>query len=626
MHYKNLPILSFVSLLMMALTGCQQESNAPEATQAIQVKSVEQKTTDVVINPQKNIFFGELHVHTVYSLDAYLGGSALTPDEAYRFAKGKAIQTASGEHRISQPLDFLAITDHAEYLGEMYSALHKDAPGHGHELITELLAIDNFSDRESWFLKYVVGSNRSSTPRHPPFYAGETTAISAWQLLVDRAEQHNDPGTFTTIHAFEWSAAPNGGNLHRNIFFRDTNLPERPMSYIDINREEELWDWMAVLEEQGMRVIAMPHNSNASKNMMFPDVDSSGNPLTPEYAKMRNRFEVSIEMMQIKGNSEVHRFFWQQDEFADFENADSIQNYSERTFVKNNFVRAGLALGLRHRAKLGTNPFEYGIVGGTDNHNGNPSNVTESNFANGSHGGADGTVARRRDAEVGGWIDGKDLSPGSITGIWAESNTRGALWDAMQAKETYSTSGPRIKLRLFAGFDLAQSPKNYSAFVEQGFANGQPMGKRFQQHSDKPMVINVWASKDANGANLDRIQIIKSSLSIDGKPAEKIYEVVWSDDRELDQNGKLPAVGNTVDLTSATYTNTIGATELLGSWVDPDFDANAAAVYYIRVLEIPTPRWTTYDAVRSGLPLLEGVEHTIQERAWSSPIWYYPAS
>ena len=615
---KRHTLFPIITTLILALTV----SNSAIA-ETIKADSDPTNQTTVPVNPHKDAYFGELHVHSSYSLDAFLGGSALSPDQAYRFAKGEVIKVGGFDHNISEPLDFMALTDHGEYIGEMYSSLNSKAPGHEHELIQQLLKLENYVDRDAWFIKYVVSSNRSSTPRHPPFFAGHDTSRTAWQILLDTTELHNDPGTFTTIPAYEWSAAPKGGNLHRNIFFRDMNVPERPMSYIDINREDDLWKWLATLEEQGMQVIAMPHNSNASKNMMFPDNDATGKPLSPEYATLRNHFEVAIEMMQVKGSSEVHPSFWQEDEFANFENADSIQNYSKRTYVKNDFVRAGLAKGLQHHQKLGVNPFELGIVGGTDYHNGTPSNVTESNYI-GSHGAADGTVKTRREGEVGGWISGKDLNPGSITGVWAESNTRGAIWDALQRKETYGISGPRIKLRLFAGFNLQKNPSDYDAFVKQGFDKGQPMGSVVKQDTDKPLTINVWALKDANSGNLDRIQIIKSSLNADGSTKEKIYEVAWSDNRKLDANGKLPAVGNTVDLTTATYTNDIGATELLGSWVDPDFNATGSAVYYVRVLEIPTPRWTTYDAVRNKLPLLDSVPSTIQERAWSSPIWYYP--
>ena len=399
-------------------------------------------------NPLKEAYFGETHLHTAYSLDAYLGGTRLTPGDAYRFARGEEMEVNGEKVKIDRPLDFAAVTDHAEYLGEMYSTMVEGAPGHDQELLKELRTMTGFEEREAWFAKYVVANNRGSTPQHAPFFAGPETVKSAWKVILEAAEKYNEPGVFTTIPAFEWSAAPKGGNLHRNVFFRDTNVPDMPMSYVDINREEGLWQWMAGLEEKGMKVFAVPHNSNASKKMMFAPDDSSGKPLDRDYATLRARFEPLIEMMQIKGNSEVHRKFWAADEFAGFENADSLADYSGRTMERENFVRYGLVKGLAYEKSLGVNPWKYGVVGGTDNHNGTPANVAEDNWAIGSHGGADGTVERRRTGEVGGWAKARDLNPGSIAGVWAPENTRAAIWDAMKAKETFATSGPRIKVQV----------------------------------------------------------------------------------------------------------------------------------------------------------------------------------
>ncbi len=582
---------------------------------------------EVISNPLKDAFFGEQHLHTAYSLDAYIGGARLTPSDAYRFAKGEEVEVNGEKLRISAPLDWAAVTDHAEYIGEMYSTMNEGAPGYSQEQIQELRNLSSLEEREKWFLEYVVKSNRGTTPQHPPFYAGPETAVSGWQQILAAAKEHYEPGKFTTIPAFEWSAAPEGGNLHRNVFFRDMKVPKRPMSYIDINREDGLWEWLASLEKQGMQVIAIPHNSNASKGTMFSAVDATGEPIDLEYASMRSHFEPLIAMMQIKGNSEVHRKFWAADEFSDFENADSIGEYSDRNFEKygkQNWVRWGLTKGLAYQQSLGVNPFHYGIVGGTDNHNGTPSNVAEDNFRVGSHGAADGSVELRRTGEVGGWIKGKDLNPGALTGVWAKENTREAIWDAMKARETFATSGPRIKLRLFGQLGKSEPPADQRSLVDRGYTQGVPMGGTLQGNGDAP-TFTVSAMKDPNGANLDRIQIIKGWVDADGEPQDRVYNVVWSGKRAPDKNGKLAAVGNTVDLTNATYTNSIGNTQLMGSWSDPDFDAKQHALYYVRVLQIPTPRWSTYDAVRNGLTLLEDIPATVQERAWSSPIWYKPA-
>ena len=587
--------------------------------------SVAEREAAVPTNPLKEAYFGEQHLHTAYSLDAYIGGARLTPSDAYRFAKGEEVEVGGTKVRLRAPLDWAAVTDHAEYIGEMYSTLNEGAPGSDNEQVKQLRGLTSLEEREEWFLNFVVKPNRG-TPGHAPFYAGPETTIGGWKEVLAAAQQHNQPGRFTTIPAFEWSGAPKGGNLHRNVFFRDTNVPERPMSYIDIAREDGLWEWMAGLEKQGMRVLAIPHNSNASKGTMFAPVDGKGEPIDLEYAEARSRFEPLIEMMQIKGNSEVHRSFWAADEFASFENADSIGDYSDRTFAKHgkqNWVRWGVTKGLAYQKSLGTNPFHYGFVGGTDSHNGTPSNVDEDNFATGSHGAADGTVERRRTSEVGGWIKGKDLNPGALTGVWAPHNTREAIWDAMKARETFATSGPRIKVRFFGRLGAVETPADAKRLVETGYAQGVPMGGTLAAGAGAPS-FTVWALKGADDANLDRIQIVKGWVDAKGEPQDRVFDVAWSGDRKPGKDGKVPAVGNTVDLKKATYTNTIGSAELMGTWTDPEFDPNQHALYYVRVLQIPTPRWSTYDAVRAGLPLLEDVPATVQERAWTSPIWYTP--
>ena len=337
---------------------------------------------------------------------------------------------------------------------------------------------------------------------------------------------------------------------------------------------------------------------------------------------MRQHFEPLIEIMQIKGNSEVHRKFWAADEFSDFENADSLAKNSERTIAKPNFVRAAVIQGLAYEQKLGANPYKLGFVGGTDNHNGLPGDVEENDW-NGGHGPEDGSVERRREGGVGGWADGKDLNPGSLTAVWAPENTRGAIWDAMKSRETFATSGTRMKVRFFGGAALPADTKDPVALVQQGYAKGVPMGGTLEGLASAP-TFTAHAIKDPDAANLDRIQIVKGWVDEKGAPHEKIVDVAWSGDRKPGKDGKLPAVGSTVDLTKATYTNTIGSPELMGSWTDKSFDAKQHALYYVRVLEIPTPRWSTYDAVKAGLPLLKDVPATVQERAWSSPIWYTP--
>ncbi|TNF73319.1 MAG: DUF3604 domain-containing protein [Acidobacteria bacterium] len=612
-------VLTAAVMLLVVACGGQSEqlSSGPATTADIQATSGKGQP-----NPLHNAYFGETHVHTAYSLDAYIGGARLLPSDAYRYAKGEAVEVGGEMYQRQRPLDFVAVTDHAEYIGEMYSTMVDGAPGHDNELLEQLRTLEKLEDKQQWFTKYVVSSNRSATPQHPPFFAGLETVKSAWQVAVAAAEEHNDPGSFTAFVAFEWSGAPSGANLHRNVIFRDDNVPEAPVSYIDINREDGLWEWLADNEAQGRRALAIPHNSNASKGMMFPDVDAKGDAIDLEYAERRQHFEPLIEMMQVKGNSEVHRKFWAADEFADFENADSIQKYSDRTFHKYDFVREGLKKGLAFEQRLGANPFKLGFIGGTDNHNGLPSAIAEDSFM-GAHGPEDGSVERRREAGVANWIDGKDLSIGSLAAVWATENTRAAIWDAMKRRETFATSGPRIRVRFFGGAELPAEPSDPESLVRQGYEIGTAMGGDLGP-TGTPPTFTVYAMKDPDGANLDRIQIIKGWVDAAGDTHEQVVDVAWSGDRQRGADGQVPPVGNTVDLTTAEFTNSIGTATLMGSWTDETFDPEQHAFYYARVLEIPTPRWSTYDAARHGLPLLEDVPVTIQERAWTSPIWHVP--
>ena len=527
------------------------------------------------------------------------------------------------KHNIVKPLDFCAVTDHAEFIGEMYSTQVPGAKGHDNEQLVELRSLTKFEEQEAWFVKYVVTPNRSGSSKHPPFYAGPETTRSAWQLMIKAAVDHYDPGEFSTIVGYEWTSAPNGGNMHRNVLFRDLNVPDQPFSALDSNDEEKLWDWMEQQEKEGRSLLAIPHNSNASKGMMFEPVDNAGAPIDRDYAERRSHFEPLIEMMQIKGNSEVHRKFWPADEFADFENSDSIQNSSGREFKKEFFVRAAITKGLVYDKDLGANPYKLGFVGGTDSHNGTPSDVVEDNYQ-GSHGGADGPIERRLTKDITGWIDGKDSNPGSITGVWAPKNTRGAIYDALRTRETFATSGTRIRPRFFGGSDLPANPADAITLVKLGYEKGSSMGSTLNK-LDKAPTFYVHATKDPDGANLDRIQIIKGWVSKDGKPMERIYDIVVSDKRKINAEGRCTtAVGNTVDITTAAYKNSIGAIELMSSWTDPDFDPSLHALYYTRTLEIPTPRWSTYDAVQFGVAPPKDTPSTIQERAWSSPIWYKP--
>lgn len=601
--------LTLVVLATVALPAFAQEDLAA-------------REASVPLNPLKNAYFGETHAHTSFSLDAFIGGARLTPFDAYRFAKGETVSVNNVLRNIGRPLDFAAVSDHAEFLGELLSAQVPEAPGHYQQALVDLRGLTDIDEQREWFLTYVINNMRSGAPEHPPFYAGPETTITAWKdVVVAAAEAHYEPGVFTTLIAFEWTSAPDAGNMHRNVLFRDAVVPDMPISALDTVDEEELWAWMAEQEAAGSTLLAIPHNSNGSKGLMFEPVDNAGNPLTREYAETRAKWEPLIEMMQIKGISEVVSSIWTADEFAGFENAESLATYSDRTFQPRNFVRWAVTKGLDYQENLGANPWKLGFIGGTDNHNGLPSDVDEATY-NGSHGPADGTVEQRREGEIDGWVSGPEANPGSLAGVWAPRNTRGDIFDAMRARETFVTSGPRIKPRFFGGGSLVATD-DPERMVLDGYANGVPMGGTLIGVEGPPS-FTVHAMKDPMGANLDRIQIIKGWVDEAGDPQERIIDVAVSDGRVADAEGGVPAVGSTVDTATATYSNDIGASELIGHWTDDSFDPTKPALYYVRVIEIPTPRWTTYDAVRNGLPLLDDIPAAIQERAWTSPIWYTP--
>jgi hypothetical protein len=609
------------ALLAFFVTACKNDTKAPQL-------EVEQEDTnkaisnDVPFFENKQAFFGETHVHTSSSMDAFIGGNRITPEDGYRFARGEEVIANGSPHKIKRPLDFCAISDHAEYLGETYTLMNAGTPGYDDPVATQMREADNYEDAIQLFVKYVITPARTGGSSHPDFYQGEASTMSGWRKNFDATEKYYEPGKFTTLHAFEWTSAPNAGNLHRNVIFRDTILPKIPFSANDSRDPQKLWAWMQQQIDNGSTLLAIPHNSNGSKGMMFPEVDMEGNPITAAYAATRQKMEPLIEMMQIKGNSEVHPNFWKNDEFADFEMAYSIQDYSGRKFEKKNYVRYGIERGLKYEEDLGVNPFKYGFVGGTDNHNGTPSNVEEDNYTVGSHGLADQTAEDRTKQVIDGWATAYDINPGSLTGVWAQTNTREAIWDAMKRKETFATSGPRMKVRLFGGYDFKDAYSDNS-YLEDGYAKGVPMGGDLKASEGKSPEFIVMAIKDPIGPGLDRIQIIKGWME-NGEMKENIYNVAVSDNREIKSDGSIAPINAPVNLETAAFNTEKGSSELMTVWTDPDFDASQKAFYYARVLQLPTARWNLFDEIREGVTFPESVTKTIVERAWSSPIWYTP--
>jgi hypothetical protein len=452
--------------------------------------------------------------------------------------------------------------------------------------------------------------------------------ISRWDAFIATADKYNEPGKFTTMYSFEWTSQENSSNMHRNVYFKD-KPPVAPYSALDSWRPEDLWTYMEVNRSQGIENLAIPHNGNLSDGKMYSlERYPEGGPMDARYAQRQNLNEPLTEIHQTKGNSEAHPWLSPNDEFAGFEQFSNLISTNTPSAVKYGYVRQALVDGMTIETKTGFNPFKFGIVAGGDIHSGYSANE-EWNWI-GAHGIADNTPQTRLSPKPNPTGEpGYLVSSAGATAVWATENTRAGIFEGMKSKETYGTSGTLIRLRFFGGWDYPADLVTENDFVKKAYADGVPMGQDLlvKPASAKAPTFAVLAMKDPESGNLDRIQIVKGWASIKtGFPQEKIYDIAWSDDRKIDaKTGKLPHVGNTVDIREATYTNDIGDIQLSAVWTDPDFDATIKAVYYVRVLEIPTPRWSTYDAARNNLQLPKDVPATIQERAWSSPIWYNPA-
>lgn len=613
-----------IFLCILILFSCNQKKNEkkdfntePEPTNEGYVHNG--ISYDVSENPLKEAYFGEQHLHTAASMDAFIAGTRLTPDDAYRFAQGAEVMVNGKPHKINRPLDWAAVTDHGEFLGEAYTLMNPGTPGYDSEAAKSMREATDLVTALTVYKKYVLDALAGGNA-HPDFWQGYDAVKSQWKINIEATENNYKPGKFTTIHAYEWSSAPNTANLHRNVFFRDTNLPDMPFSANEGASPQELWDWMKIQEANGVKVFCNPHNSNESKGMLFPEVAMNNKPIDETYAKTRQHFEKNIEMMQTKGNSEVVPQFWPNDEFADFENAVSLQKYNGRIFEKHNFVRYGLTRGVKYHEDLGINPFKYGFVGGTDSHNAVMSNVEEFNYV-GHHGMADQTALDRSRNEQDGEMYNRDMNPGGLTGVWATSNTREAIWDGMHNRESFATSGPRIKVRFFAGNGYSSTYNSYEDMVKDGYEKGVPMGQNYEG-TDSPDFL-VWAIKDPIGPNLDRIQIIKGWVE-NGEMKDKIYDVAASDDR-LKADGTVTPIDAPVDLKTGEFNKEKGDPELMTVWKDPEFNPNQNAYYYVRVIQLPTGRYNLFDEIRNpGVKYPDDTQKTLQERAWASPIWIEP--
>jgi hypothetical protein len=619
-----------VIILTVCLSACNNEGN--------QVKSTGDSTAVTVAdsipsNPEKNCYFGDLHLHTSLSCDAFLFGAKSFPENAYQYAMGEEQDYMGGKVKRNAPLDFLAVTEHAEYLGLIQAltdpnGLYINTPYYKQFRDTSQKAIgENFHE-----LVAQIGSNKPN----PDFVKPELQK-TFWRKIIDAANKYNHPGKFTALVGYEWTSAPlrpggkGGQNLHRCVIFRGDKVPEIPFSSFDSDDPENLWTFMENARKTGDDVIAVPHNANASNGLMFDTKTLSGKPITKEYATRRMANEPLTEIEQGKGQSDTHPKLSPNDEFANFELWESLIGYpAQANFMKGSYVRQAYGVGQEFFEKLGVNPFKYGLEGGTDYHSGFSS--TEENNYHGSHDKLDPQEpidCAKALLTATTSVSGEPpvvIAAASLTGVWAEKNTREAIFDALKRKECFGTSGNREQIRMFASWNYPTDLIKQADWVKAAYAGGVPMGADLPANTSnaKRPIFIVQALKDPNMANLDRIQIIKVTTR-NGKSSERIYEVAWAGDRKPDaKTGKLPLIGNTVDLKTATYSNTIGSASLIGTWTDPDFDPEAEATYYARVLEIPTPRWSTILSVKDNLPLNAKVQPSIVERAWTSPIWYTP--
>ena len=584
--------------------------------------------------------WGDTHLHTSNSLDARAFGVTLDPEQSYRFALGEEVTTSHGlKVRLSRPLDWLVVSDHSDGLGAM------------NEIIAGNVSLMRNAQLRDWNERLNKGGDTAlkatmeviesfagiSDIKMPAAALDPRFVQTIWDKYLETAEKYNEPGKFTTIIGYEWTSTEGGNNLHRNVLYRDGLIRAQQMLPFTTERSfnpEDLWKWMQAYEDRtGGRVLALAHNGNVSNGIMFPveTNPATGQPLTGDYAKTRAKWEPMYEVTQIKGDGEAHPFLSPEDEFADYETWDKANLGpvpKEKNMLQYEYAREALKNGLKLEASLGTNPYKFGMVGSTDSHTA-LATAQEDNFF-GKHSGVEPEPNRWKHV-VGEFgptrILGWEMASSGLAAVWATENTRRAIFDAMERKEVYATTGSRIGLRFFGGWEFTKSDASSRTPAEIGYAKGVPMGGDLEEPPEgKAPSFLVAALKDPISGNLDRIQIIKGWLDADGKTQEKVFNVVWSGDRKPDANGKLPAVGNTVDPKRVTFTNTIGAPELITVWTDPEFDPSQRAFYYARVIEIPTPRWTAYDAVRFGVDMSKDVPMTTQERAYSSPIWYTPKS
>ena len=636
---KSILSMAAIALAIPAGLALAQDAGTPDRGQV--VEQPEPYSPYVEQHFPQKVLFGDMHHHTSLSVDSGLIGNKSGPDVSFRLARGEVVTSNSGQRvKLVRPLDFLVVTDHAEYLGIAKLLDEADPALLATDVGKEWYAQMQGSPEEAWA---AVISMQKDFVSGVPRFDNPQVKRSVWDDVVDIASKYNQPGTFTALNGYEWStissgkdgSGPAGANLHRCVIFRDG--PERvkqilPFSAFDSGDPEKLWEFLAEYEKKtGGRVLAIPHNGNISNGQMYAEL-IKGKKMTRDYAERRARWEPLMEATQMKGDGEAHPVLSPEDEFADFETwdfGDSFANPKEDWMLQYEYARSTLMNGIRLEEKLGANPYKYGMVVSTDSHVSLTTTREENYFGKLPNEEPSAkrtslpflTDKKTSDVIVSMW----QLGASGLAAVWAKENTREAIFDALARKEVYATTGTRLTVRVFGGWDFQPDEVLRPDFAAQGYARGVPMGGDLTNGpAGKVPSFMVRALRDPDGANLDRIQIVKGWLDKNGKTQERIYDVACSDDRKIKKRRCGKSVGSTVNVADASYTNSIGEVMLMTHWKDPDFDPKQRAFYYVRVIEIPTPRWPTYDAKRYGITMPKEVTMTIQDRAYSSPIWYIP--
>lgn len=612
------------------LAGCGEQ----KAEQPAQQNAQQQAQADLPPpNPLKNAYFGDLHLHTRNSFDAYIFNVRASPDEAYAYAKGGTIKHAAGfEMKLnSGPLDFLAVTDHSEYLGVLPAIDTEGDPYSNVPYAKDLFSTDTVKVNTA-FRKF---ADTLRDGKRMPEFADLRTVKSAWGDIIESAKRNYEPGKFTTLVGYEFTSAPDGRNLHRNVIFEKDSVPEMPYTALESQNPEDLWNWMEEERKQGFESLSISHNGNGSNGTMYERTKWNGQPVDRAWAELRARNEPLTEITQVKGTSETHPLLSPNDEFAGFEIMEWYIGSAQRiTKFDGGYVRKALKDGLELESKVGANPYKYGFIGSSDTHNAAGS-YEEDNYHS-KVGIQDATPERRGSAPPKGkdWSNYKPADniarfstwgASGLTGVWAPQNTREEIYAALKRKETFATSGPRMRVRFFAGYGIGAQPLTSDEGVKNAYANGVSMGSDLVGKADGKPDFLVMAMRDAHSAPLQRIQIVKGWLDKNGKAQEKVFDVSCSDGGTIDpKTQRCSDNGATVDVKTCSYDEGKGDAELTASWSDPEFDPKLNAFYYARVLENPTCRWSTWDAIRLGIEPNPDLPKTIQERAYTSPIWFIP--